>query len=103
MTATLDKITVEVTVVLGRAQMPIHRMLRMGRGSVVELETGENDEVEILANNFPIAKGQVVVNGEDISVEITEIIRKPENVRSVSEALAGLADLGLDLHPQPAT
>ncbi len=89
MSATIETVTVDVTVVLGRAHMPIHRMLRMGRGSVVELETGANDEVEILANNFPIARGQVVVNGEDISVEITEIIRKPEQVRSVAESLAG--------------
>ncbi len=99
MSSPQDKITVDVTVVLGRAHMPIHRMLRMGRGSVVELETGANDEVEILANNYPIARGQVIVNGEDISVEITEIIRKPEKVRSVAEALAGIE--GMDLTPTP--
>lgn len=81
--STLDKIGVEIMVVLGRTRMPIHKMLRMGRGSVVELETWENDEVEILANDLPIARGQVIVNGMNIAVEITEMLRKPEKVDAV--------------------
>lgn len=85
MTSTLDKIGVEIMVVLGRTRMPIHKMLRMGRGSVVELDTWENDEVEILANDLPIARGQVIVNGMNISVEITEMLRKPEHVQAMSE------------------
>lgn len=81
---TLDKISVDITVVLGRSRMPIHRMLRMGRGSVIELEATENDEVELLANDLPVARGQVIVNGGVITVEITHIIQKPESIRAVS-------------------
>ena len=41
--------------------MPIHQVLRLGRGAIIELDASEDDEVSILANNFPVAKGTVVV------------------------------------------
>lgn len=56
--ATLDDLMVDLTVVLGRNRIPIHMLLRMGRGAVVELESTETDMVEILANNYPIATGR---------------------------------------------
>lgn len=79
--ATLDDLMVDLTVVLGRNRMPIHMLLRMGRGAVVELESTETDMVEILANNYPIAHGQIVVTGSRIAVEITEILKKPNVIR----------------------
>jgi flagellar motor switch protein FliN len=75
--ATLDKVHVDVSVVLGRSIMPIHQLLRMGRGAVIELESGEEDEVEILANGLPVARGLVVVQGNRIAVEVRELIRRP--------------------------
>src|SRR5919202_1031221 len=78
----LDDLKVNVTVVLGRNRMPVHMLLRMGRGAVIELEATETDMVDILANGYPVARGQVVVNGSRISVEITEILKKPEIVRT---------------------
>ena len=77
----IDNLNVDVTVVLGQNRMPVHMLLRMGRGAVVELEATETDMVEILANGHPIARGQVVVTGNRISVEITELIKKPDVVR----------------------
>ena len=79
--ATLDELMVDVTVVLGRNRMPIHTLLRMGRGAVIELESTETDMVEILANDYPIAYGQIVVTGSRIAVEITQILKKPNVVR----------------------
>ena len=78
----LDTLMVDVTVVLGQNRMPVHMLLRMGRGAVVELASSETDMVEILANGHPIARGQVVVTGTRIAVEITEIIKKPSVLRS---------------------
>lgn len=74
---TLDLLHVDLTVVLGRSQMPIHKLLRMGRGAVINLDSTENDMVEIHANNHLIARGQLVVNGLKIAIEITEMVRKP--------------------------
>ena len=74
--AVLEDLKVDLTVVLGRSRMPLHMLLRMGRGAVIELEATETDLVEILANDHPVARGQIVVTGDRISVEVTELIRK---------------------------
>ena len=75
--ATLDKVSVEVSVVLGRSRMPIHQLLRMGRGAVIELDAGNEDEMEILANDMPVARGLVVVQGNRIAIEVRELIKRP--------------------------
>jgi flagellar motor switch protein FliN/FliY len=54
----------------------------MGRGAVIELESGEEDEVEILANDLPVARGLVVVQGNRIAVEVRELIKRPSGLDS---------------------
>jgi flagellar motor switch protein FliN/FliY len=78
----LDNLKVNLSVVLGSNRMPLHMLLRMGRGAVIELEATETDMVEILANGHPIARGQIIVTGTKIAIEVTEIIRKPEVIRT---------------------
>ena len=48
---TLDNIEVDITVELGATTMPIHHMLRMGRGAVIELDATEHDPLRIYANS----------------------------------------------------
>ena len=79
--ATLDKVTVEITVVLGSTTMPVHQVLRLGRGAIIELESTEEDAVNILANDLPIAKGTVVVNGNRIAVEVGGLIPRQLDMR----------------------
>ncbi len=71
MSSQLDAVKVEITVLLGRSIIPMQNLLRMGRGAVIQLDTREDDEVWVLANNHPIAKGELVIEGEKISVNIT--------------------------------
>ena len=52
--ATLDKVTLDIAVVLGTTSMPVHQALRLGRGAIIELDASEDDEVKILVNNFPL-------------------------------------------------
>jgi len=79
--ATLDKVAVDITVVLGTTSMPIHQVLRLGRGAILELESSEDDPVQILANNLPVAKGTVVVNGNRIAVEVGTLLPRPADMR----------------------
>jgi flagellar motor switch protein FliN len=79
--ATLDKVSVDITVVLGTTEMPIHQVLRLGRGAIIELDATEDDAVSILANNLTVAKGTVVVNGNRIAVEVGELLRRPADMR----------------------
>jgi len=67
----LDQVGVEITVLLGRSLMPMQQLLRMGRGAVIQLDTKEDDQVWILANNHPIARGELVIENDKISVNIT--------------------------------
>ncbi|ALK09203.1 FliM/FliN family flagellar motor switch protein [Blastochloris viridis] len=72
--ANIDNVVLEISVVLGSTVMPIHQMLRMGRGAIIELDATEDDEVTILANNLPVAKGAVVVSGNRIAVNVTRLL-----------------------------
>ena len=73
---TLDQIEVDITVELGSATMPIHHLLRMGRGAIIELDSTEHDPLRIYANNTLVAKGEVKVEEGRLSVEVTEKIFK---------------------------
>ena len=78
---TLDKVAVDITVVLGTTSMPVHQVLRLGRGAIIELDTSEDDAVSVLANNLPVAKGTVVVNGNRIAVNVNELLPRPPDMR----------------------
>ena len=79
--STFDKVSIDITVVLGTTLMPIHQVLRLGRGAIIELESAEDDAVHILANNLPVAKGTVVVNGNRIAVEVAALLPRPLDMR----------------------
>ena len=64
-------VNVEISVVLGRSTLPMQQLLRMGRGAVIPLDTGVNDEVWILANNHPVARGEIQINEDRISIAVT--------------------------------
>ena len=74
--ATLDNVSVNIAVVLGTTSMPIHQVLRLGRGAIIELNSSEEDEVRILANNLTVAKGTVIVSGNKIAVEVKELLTR---------------------------
>jgi flagellar motor switch protein FliN len=79
--ATIDKVSLNIDVVLGTTSMPVHQVLRLGRGAIIELDSSEDDEVKILANNFPVAKGTVIVSGNKIAVEVKEMLPRPPDLR----------------------
>lgn len=76
--ADLEDISVDISVMIGSTSMPIHQLLRMGRGAVIALETSENDQVLIMANDMPVAKGNVVLIDERIGVEVTRRINRAD-------------------------
>lgn len=71
----VNNVSVEISVVLGKTALPIQQLLKMGRGAVIELDAHHDDEVWLLANNIPIARGEIIVQGERIAISITETIR----------------------------
>ena len=74
---TLETIEVDVSVELGAAILPVHHLLRLGRGAVIDLDAMENDPMRIYANNTLIAKGEVQVDDGQLNVVVTEKVIKP--------------------------
>ena len=69
---TLDTIEVDITVELGSALMPVHHLLRLGRGAVIELDVRETDPLRIYANGTLVGHGEIRVDDGRLSVEVTE-------------------------------
>ena len=84
--ATLENVSIEIAVALGKTSMLIHQVVRLGRGATIELDSSEPDEVRILANNLPVAKGTVIVSrsriavGEGTSAACARRMLKPNTV-----------------------
>ncbi len=74
----VNNVFVELSVVLGRTTLPIHQLLKMGRGAVIELGTKQDEEIWVLANNVPIARGEIIVQGERVAVSITSVVSAGE-------------------------
>jgi flagellar motor switch protein FliN/FliY len=72
--SSLNDVKVEIAVVLGRSVIPMAQLLRMGRGAVIELDSHQDEPVMILANNKPVAKGDISIDGDRISVCISDIL-----------------------------
>jgi flagellar motor switch protein FliN len=66
------KVVVDIAVLVGRSSLPMHQLLRMGRGAVIPLSASPNDPVWILANNHPIARGDIQLDDDRISVQVGE-------------------------------
>jgi len=73
---TINDVRLDLSVVLGKAVMPIHQLLRMGRGAVIELDATEHDDVTILVNDLPVAKGAIVITGSRIGVEVKSLLKR---------------------------
>jgi flagellar motor switch protein FliN/FliY len=79
--ATVDKVSLDIAVVLGSTNMPVHQVLRLGRGAIIELDSSEDDDVQILANNLPVARGTVVISGNRIAIEVKEMLPRAQDQR----------------------
>jgi len=69
----VNAVNVEIAVVLGRSTLPMQQLLRMGRGAVIPLDASVNDEVWILANNHPVARGEIQIHDDRISIAVTRV------------------------------
>ena len=68
-------IPVQVSAVLGKANMQVAQLLKLGRGAVVELDRKVGEAVDIYVNNRLVARGEVVVVEDRLGVTMTEIIK----------------------------
>ena len=67
----VDAVQVEISIVLGRSVVPMQQLLRMGRGAVITLDARAHEEVWILANNHPVARGEIQIQNDKIAISVT--------------------------------
>lgn len=72
----LESISIDMTIVLGSARIPIKQILKMGRGAMIPLDCGQDDPTLVYVNNELVARGRIRVNREQMSLEITDVVRK---------------------------
>ena len=68
-------VPVQVSAVLGRARMDIGDLLKLGPGTVLELDRKVGEAIDIYVNNRLVARGEVVLVEEKLGVTMTEIIK----------------------------
>jgi flagellar motor switch protein FliN/FliY len=68
-------VPVQVSAVLGRARMEINDLLKIGPGTVLELDRKVGEAIDIYVNNRLVARGEVVLVEEKLGVTMTEIIK----------------------------
>ena len=68
-------IPVQISAVLGKADMAVSQLLKLGRGAVVELDRKVGEAIDIYVNNRLVARGEVVVVDDRLGVTMTEIIK----------------------------
>ncbi|MGE3301794.1 MAG: flagellar motor switch protein FliN [Hyphomonadaceae bacterium] len=71
-------VPVNIQAVLGKANVDVSQLLRLTRGSVLELDRKVGEAIDIYVNNRLVARGEVVVLDERLGVTMTEIIKDSE-------------------------
>ena len=72
-------VPVQVSAVLGRSRMDIGELLRLGPGTVLELDRKVGEAIDIYVNNRLVARGEVVLVEDKLGVTMTEIIKQERN------------------------
>jgi flagellar motor switch protein FliN/FliY len=67
-------LTLPVSIELGRTSMTVQEILRLGRGSVIQLERLAGEPIDIYVGDRRFAEGEVVVLGEHFGVRITRVL-----------------------------
>lgn len=80
----LDDVELEVSIELGRTQMYIEDVLRLGVGSVVELDKLAGDPVDVLVNGRLVARGEVLVLNDCLCVRVSEIVNPVPDTEAVA-------------------
>jgi len=74
----------EVSVRLGQARILIRELLRLDKNSVLELDQGADEPLDIVVNESVLARGEVVDIEGRLGIRITDIVSRKERVETLS-------------------
>ncbi|MBL4566820.1 MAG: flagellar motor switch protein FliN [Porticoccus sp.] len=79
----LMDVSVTLSVEIGRSKLPIKQLISLNQGSVVELERGVNDPLDLMVNGTLIARGEVVVVDGQFGLRLIEIVSPSERLQKL--------------------
>lgn len=77
--ASVYDVPVNISAVLGKSHMSVAQLLKLNRGSVLELDRKVGEAIDIFVNNRLVARGEVVVVEDRLGVTMTEIIKTEDS------------------------
>ena len=67
-------VPLRLSIELGSCTLPVSEILKLGTGSIVEVNRNANQPVDLLVNDRPIARGEIVAVNENFGLRITEVL-----------------------------
>ena len=77
----IQNVAVSVSVEVGRSMLRIRDLLRLGQGSVVELDRVAGEPLDVCVNNTVIARGEVVLVNERYGIRLTQVVDPEDRVK----------------------
>ncbi len=77
----IQNVAVSVSVEVGRSSLRIRDLLRLGQGSVVELDRVAGEPLDVCVNNMVIARGEVVLVNERYGIRLTQVVDPEDRVK----------------------
>jgi len=74
-------VPVTLSLEIGRTKMPIRTLLQLNQGSVIELERGAGEPLDVYVNGTLIAHGEVVVINDRFGMRLTDVVSPSERIR----------------------
>ena len=69
------EIPVKVSAILGKAQMKVSQLMKLNKGTIIELDRKVGEAIDIYVNNNLVARGEVVVVDDKLGITMTEIVK----------------------------
>lgn len=70
-------IPVKVSAILGKAKIKVSQLLKINKGTILELDKKVGESIDIYVNNNLVARGEVVVVDDKLGITMTEIVKSP--------------------------
>jgi len=77
----IQNVAVSVSVEVGRSSLRIRDLLRLGQGSVVELDRVAGEPLDVCVNNTVIARGEVVLVNDRYGIRLTQVVDPEDRVK----------------------
>ena len=72
----INDVEVELSIVLGATRLPVREILAMSRGAMIPLDCTQDEPSLVIVNGHTVARGQILVEEDRMSLEITEVLKR---------------------------